>query len=65
MAFSFKVYRLLFGRLFGKEEFNAVLQDPYIFYRAFNFSNLLALIFVKLPLIIAASFGIAHVDMGY
>jgi hypothetical protein len=65
MIFSFKVYNLLFGRLFGKEEFNAVLQDPYIFYRAFNLSNLFAIIFVKLPLIIAAAFGLVHVGMGY
>ena len=64
-VFSFKVYNLLFGRLFGKEEFNAVLQDPYIFYRAFNLSNLFAVIFVKLPLVIAASFGLFHVNMGY
>jgi len=62
---SFKFYRLLFTRLFGREEFNAPLDDPFIFYRPFNLASLFNLLVVKLPLYIACIVGIIYVNWGY
>jgi len=63
--FNFKCYRLLYSRLFGMDEFNAPLEEPYTFYRPFNLSSLFNLVCVKLPLIVACIFGLMYVEWGY
>jgi hypothetical protein len=63
--FNFKVYRLLFGRLFGKDEFNAICMEPVVFYRPYLLSNILCFICTMLFVIIGSSFGLLHVFWGY
>lgn len=62
---NFKVYRLLFGKLLRKEEFNAILMEPVVFYRPFLLSNILCFICTMLFVIIGSSFGLKHVFWGY
>ena len=65
LVLNFKVYRLLFGRLFAKDEFNAALMEPVVFYRPFLLSNILCFICTMLFVIIGSSFGLMHVGWGY
>jgi hypothetical protein len=59
------MYRLFFSRLFGREEFNASMESPIIFYAPFNLASLLNLILVKLVVLFACIFGIYYISWGY
>ena len=62
---NFKVFRLLYSRLFGRDEFNAPLENPMVFRRPFTLSSLFALVTVVLPSLVAGGFGIIYVNWGY
>lgn len=62
---NFKMYRLLYCRLFGRDEFNAPFTDESMFYRPFNLTSLFAIITVTLPLIVASIIGLIYVRWGY
>ncbi len=62
---NFKSYRLFFSRFFGREEFNAPMESPIIFYAPFNLSSLLNLVLVKLVALFACVFGLYYVRWGY
>jgi hypothetical protein len=57
-AINFKLYRVLFGYLLGREEFHAVMQDPYVFYRPYTFAGVASTIFGTLPLAVGCMFGL-------
>jgi hypothetical protein len=63
--FNFKVYRFFFSRLFGRDEFNAPMESPIVFYSPFNLSSLLNLVFVKLVVLFACIFGVYYIRWGY
>lgn len=63
--FNFKAYRFFFSRLFGREEFNAPMESPIVFYSPFNLSSLLNLVFVKLVVLFACVFGVYYIKWGY
>lgn len=63
--FNFKAYRLFFGRLFGRDEFNAPMERPIVFYSPFNLSSLINMVFVKLVVLFACVFALYHIRWGY
>jgi hypothetical protein len=64
-AFNFKAYRLFFSRLFGRDEFNASMENPMTFYAPFKLASVLNLIFVKLVVLVACLFGLYYIRWGY
>ena len=63
--FNFKIYRLLYAKLFGKMCFNAPFNDPSMFYRPFNLTSLFAIVTVTCPLIVSSIIGLIYVRWGY
>lgn len=63
--FNFKAYRLFFSRLFGRDEFNAPMESPIVFYSPFNMSSIINMVFVKLVVLFACVFGLYHIRWGY
>ena len=63
--FNFKIYRLLYGKLFGKMSFDAPFNDPSMFYRPFNLTSLFAIVTVTCPLIVSSIIGLVYVRWGY
>lgn len=62
---NFKMYRLLYCRLFGRDEFNAPFNEPNLFYRPFNLTSLFAIITVTLPVLVSSVIGLIYVRWGY
>jgi len=62
---NFKCFRMLYDRLFGRDEFDAPLENPMVFYRPLHLSSLLTLITVFVPTIIGSIFGVYYVMWGY
>lgn len=62
---NFKIYRLLYSRLLGYDEFNAPLEQPMVFYRPFNICSLFALIMTTLPVMVGSGFSLIYVNWGY
>jgi hypothetical protein len=62
---NFKIFRLLYSRLFGRDEFDAPLDAPMVFYRPLNLSSLFTLITVFVPAMIGSGFGVMYVMWGY
>lgn len=62
---NFKMYRLFFSRLFGREEFNAPMESQMNFYSPFNLASLLNLLLVKLVLVFACVFTCYYISWGY
>lgn len=56
---------MLYDRLFGRDEFDAPLENPMVFYRPLHMSSLLTLITVMVPVIIGSIFGVYYVTWGY
>lgn len=62
---NFKMYRLLYCRLFGHSWFDAPFTEPSYFYRPFNLTSLFAIVTVTLPAIVASAIGLLYVRFGY
>ena len=64
-VFNFKIYRLVYSRLFGRDDFNAPFDDAYMFFRPFNLVSFINLFTVKTLSLIGACFTIVYVSWGY
>ena len=64
-VFNFKMFRLLYCRMFGRNEFNAPFTESNLFYRPFNLTSLFVLVTVSLPLIVSSIIGLIYVSWGY
>lgn len=62
---NFKMYRLLYCRLFARKYFDAPFTEPNVFYRPFNLTSLFAIVTVTLPAIVASAIGLIYVRFGY
>lgn len=63
--FNFKIYRLVYSKLLGRDDFNAPFDDPYMFFRPFNLISFINLFTVKVLTLIAACFTTVYVSWGY
>ena len=64
-VFNFKIFRLVYSRLLGRDDFNAPFDDPYMFFRPFNLISFINLFTVKVLSLIAAIFTTIYVPWGY
>ena len=64
-VFNFKIFRLLYSRLFGRDDFNAPFDDPYMFFRPYNLISIINMFTVKVLCLIAAIFTTIYVPWGY
>ena len=62
---NFKFYRVIYGRFFGKDHFNAVFDDPEIFFKPFTLISVFSLVTTMLPVFVANIIGLVFVDYGY
>jgi len=62
---NFKMYRLLYCRMFAKAQLDAPFTEPKIFYRPFNLTSLFAIVTVTLPVIVSSIIALIYVRFGY
>lgn len=62
---NFKMYRLLYCRMFAKPQLDAPFTEPKIFYRPFNLTSLFAIVTVTLPVIVSSIIALIYVRFGY
>jgi hypothetical protein len=63
--FNFKIFRLLYSFLLGRNQFNAPFNEPSLFLRPFNLTSLFAIVTVALPTIVSSGIGLIYVRWGY
>jgi ABC-type sugar transport system permease subunit len=62
---NFKFFRMLYGRFFGKDNFNAPFEDPDSFFKPFTFISVFSLISTMLPLLVGNIIGLVFIEYGY
>ncbi len=62
---NFKVYRLIYGKLFGKDRFNAAFDDPQVFFKPFTLISVFAIITSVLPILVGNICGLIFIEYGY
>lgn len=58
---NFKVYRVIYGRLFNLDNFNAAFDNPEHFFKPFTFISVFSLVTTMLPLLVANIVGLVFV----
>ena len=59
------MFRIIYGRFFGKDNFNAVFDDPVSFFKPFTFVSVFGLITSMLPILVANIIGLVFISYGY
>jgi hypothetical protein len=62
---NFKVFRLIYGRLFARDQFNAAFDEPHSFFKPFTFSTILGILTSVLPIMVASICGLIFLNFGY
>ena len=62
---NFKMFRLSYGRFLAKDYFNAVFEDPEIFFKPFTFISVFSILTTMMPLLVANIIGLVFIDFGY
>lgn len=63
--FNFKALRLFYARVSDEQRFHAVFADDEIFYTMTIFASAFSVLFVTLPTIVAAVFGLIYIELWY
>ena len=62
---NFKLYRIIYGKLFGRDQFNAAFDEPEHFFKPFTFVSVFSLVTTMIPILIACIIGFAYIEFGY
>ena len=62
---NFKLFRLIYGRLFGKDTFNAAFDDPQAFFKPFTLTSVFGIITSVLPVLVGSICGLIFLEYGY
>lgn len=62
---NFKLFRLIYGRLFARPHFHAAFDDPTAFFRPFTLISVFSLVTTMLPVLVASIAGLVFIDYGY
>lgn len=62
---NFKLFRLLYGQLFGREVFNAAFDDPHSFFKPFTLATVFSVVTSTLPLLVGNICGMIFIEYGY
>ncbi|CDW75779.1 UNKNOWN [Stylonychia lemnae] len=62
---NFKVYRVIYARFFGRDNFNASFEDPEHFFKPFTFISVFSVVTTMLPILVACIIGLVFVEFGY
>jgi hypothetical protein len=62
---NFKIFRFIYGHLFGKDNFNAAFDDPQSFFKPFTLATVFAIVTSVLPLLVANICGLIFIEFGY
>ena len=65
LVFNFNAFRLFYARISDQKRFHAVFADDEIFYTVTIFMSAFSVLFVTLPTIIAAVFGLVYIEYWY
>lgn len=65
VGLNFKLFRLLYGHLFGLDHFNAAFDDPQVFFKPLTLATVFALITSVVPLLVANICGLIFIEFGY
>jgi hypothetical protein len=64
-AVNFKIFRLLYGHLFGRDHFNAAFDDPQSFFKPFTLATVFSLVTSVVPLLVGNICGLIFIEFGY
>jgi len=62
---NFKLFRVIYGRFFGRDNFNASFEDPEHFFKPFTFISVFSLVTTMLPILVSCIIGLVFVEFGY
>lgn len=62
---NFKVFRVIYGRFFNLDNFNAPFDEPQQFFKPFTFISVFSLVTTMLPILVANIVGLVFIDFGY
>lgn len=69
MAFSaccnFKIFRLIYTRFFGFDNFNAPFDEPNTFFKPFTQVSIFSVLFTSIPVMVGCIVGLVYIDWGY
>ena len=64
-ALNFKLFRIIYGRFLNKPHFNAVFDDPQVFFKPFTLVSIFSVVTTMLPIIISNICGLVFIEYGY
>jgi ABC-type sugar transport system permease subunit len=62
---NFKLFRFIYGQLFGQDHFNAAFDDPQAFFKPFTLTSVFAIVTSVLPILVANICGLIFIQYGY
>lgn len=62
---NFKFFRVIYGRFFAKDHFNAAFDDPEAFFKPFTLVSVFSLLTTMLPILVANIIGLVFIEFGY
>ncbi len=62
---NFKVYRVIYGRFFNLDHFNAAFDEPETFFKPFTFVSVFSLVTTMLPMLVANIVGLVFIEFEY
>jgi hypothetical protein len=64
-AVNFKFFRLIYGRLFARDDFNAAFDEPQAFFKPFTLTSIFGILTSTLPVLVGSICGLIFLDFGY